>query len=543
MLDASVLELYNRRDWVGLFRLLGPGWMKGNLETITELTSRGFNPDPARYRAELDKAGRNEAGFVGIDVPRLEVTMRAVLQKRAGVSWEKFKETYHVHLAPLNGKGNQIEEIAGYFGVSDSAAGLDSAAVKWAGRPLPAVAPTAMAGFFKALEQGAKDQVPDDLVTQLGAKVNADPMSFQLGYYEGYVSGMLTGLKELLEVLYKSGKVSDAVATIVVPPLLLYRGGKALLELLTKEAEDDLTKREPDNLVRVAKLIAATARGIRDKPEDYVAPVQDIGYILGEFAGKWLTGEIAGKSSRELGASAGYIVGRACCEIALQILIEVTTAGAANAARAASTAGKGTRFGIEISGLAQRLKAVLARTKGLQRFFIELARDERGMVVLAERVLSPPTRPGMRVLVVGPETEAEFAYARTVNLNGGKSIAVNPVKTPAADRFAASGGEFVQGKIETLPKDAPFDFIREDFPYPTGSYIDMASASERITRLKSGGSWVVTTEKADFADALETAATLQGAKTMRREIPLAHEATPTSEHPRDALRIILVILK
>jgi len=156
---------------------------------------------------------------------------------------------------------------------------------------------------------------------------------------------------------------------------------------------------------------------------------------------------------------------------------------------------------------------------------------------------SPPTRPGVRVLVVGPETDAEFEYAQKVNSGGGKATAVNPLKTTAADRFAASGGDFVQGKIETLPKDAKFDIIREDFPYPTGKFVDTASANERISRLKPGGFWVVVTEKPDFADALEAAAALQGAKTMRRDFAPGHEAAPASAHPRDPGRIALIITR
>jgi hypothetical protein len=155
----------------------------------------------------------------------------------------------------------------------------------------------------------------------------------------------------------------------------------------------------------------------------------------------------------------------------------------------------------------------------------------------------PPTRSGVRVLVVGPETEGEFQYAQKVDASGGKATAVNPVKTPAADRFVAGGGEFVEGKVDTLPKDAKFDIIREDFPYPTGNFVDTASANERISRLKSGGSWVVVTEKPDFADTLEAAAALQGAKVMRRDIAQWHEGAPVSDHPKDAGRIAIIITR
>jgi hypothetical protein len=155
----------------------------------------------------------------------------------------------------------------------------------------------------------------------------------------------------------------------------------------------------------------------------------------------------------------------------------------------------------------------------------------------------PPTRSGVRVLLVGPETESEFQYAQKVNASGGKATAVNPVKTAAADRFVTGGGEFVQGTVDKLPKTAQFDIIREDYPYPTGSYIDTAGANARISRLKPGGSWVVVTEKPDFAQTLQAAASMQGAKVMRRDIPQFHDGTPRSDHPRDAGRIAIIITR
>ena len=105
------------------------------------------------------------------------------------------------------------------------------------------------------------------------------------------------------------------------------------------------------------------------------------------------------------------------------------------------------------------------------------------------------------MLVVGPETEAEFQYALDVNARGGKAIAVNPLKGAAADRFVKQGGTFVEGTVKSLPKDAVFDTIREDFPYPSGKYIDGQMVNARLTRLRPGGGWVVVTESEEFATA------------------------------------------
>jgi hypothetical protein len=144
---------------------------------------------------------------------------------------------------------------------------------------------------------------------------------------------------------------------------------------------------------------------------------------------------------------------------------------------------------------------------------------------------------------VGPETEEEFAYALNVNSRGGKATAVNPARTDAANRFVAKGGNFVQGKVEALPQRPEFDIIREDYPYPTGNYVDTAATNARVSRLKPGGSWVVVTEKVDYADALEAAGQMQGATVTRTELPPFHEGVPVSAHPKDPSRIVVVITK
>ena len=77
----------------------------------------------------------------------------------------------------------------------------------------------------------------------------------------------------------------------------------------------------------------------------------------------------------------------------------------------------------------------------------------------------PSQRPQFDVLVVGAETEAEFAYARSVTRNGGRVIVANPTETAAATAYKHSGGDFFKGKIETLPPNARFNLI-QGYPVP-----------------------------------------------------------------------------
>lgn len=188
----------------------------------------------------------------------------------------------------------------------------------------------------------------------------------------------------------------------------------------------------------------------------------------------------------------------------------------------------GALSGVVVSGI----KAIFAR-----------GAEEIAPEIVSLLTKAPVAKSGLRVLLVGPETEAEFSYARSIIAGGGKVTCVNPVKKAAADRFIAAGGEFVQGEVGSLPDQAVFDFIREDFPYPTGNYIDFAQTTARITRLKPGGAWVVVTEAEDFANTLEAAAEMKGAKVLKRIFAAAHEAAPISSHPKDSARFALIIMR
>jgi hypothetical protein len=79
MVDKKALDL-SKTDVVGLFRYLDPMWIKVIMETFEDLMP-GFIPNPNNYRQQLQAAG--------IFVERMEVAMRAALNKRGrSVTWE-----------------------------------------------------------------------------------------------------------------------------------------------------------------------------------------------------------------------------------------------------------------------------------------------------------------------------------------------------------------------------------------------------------------------------------------------------------------------
>jgi len=163
----------------------------------------------------------------------------------------------------------------------------------------------------------------------------------------------------------------------------------------------------------------------------------------------------------------------------------------------------------------------------------------------------------LTILIVGAEKSSEFKYAISALKSGAKVTIVNPKAPthPLFSNFIKAGGKHQQRKIQQLPSGSKYRVIMEDFPHPTGGYLDEAKrfVDARLSHLSSGGRWVVVTEKKSFAEAISFNAQKRGFKVLWREttevhkrggkrIP-THEATPQSKHVRDSSRIILVISK
>jgi len=163
----------------------------------------------------------------------------------------------------------------------------------------------------------------------------------------------------------------------------------------------------------------------------------------------------------------------------------------------------------------------------------------------------------LTILIVGAEKTSEFKYAISALKNGAKVTIVNPKSPthPLFSKFIKAGGKHHQRKIQQLPSGSKYKIIMEDFPHPTGGYLDAAKrfVDSRLSHLSSGGQWVVVTEKKSFAQAISFSAQKRGFKVLWRKttdvhkrdgkkIP-THEATPHSKHARDSARIVLVISK
>jgi len=151
--------------------------------------------------------------------------------------------------------------------------------------------------------------------------------------------------------------------------------------------------------------------------------------------------------------------------------------------------------------------------------------------------------PRVNVLVVGAETAEEFAYAARAASRGSSVTVVNPQATAAARTYQQAGGNFVQGRIESLPRSPTFNIIREDFPFPLGRVYSPTAefVSERLARLAPGGRWVIVTESEEFAATIRAAAESQGATVTTRGFAAAHEAAPSSVYPRETSRSAVIV--
>jgi hypothetical protein len=174
MSDAQALAMAQRRDYVGLFKYLGPMWLKVCMEILDDLCPRYFvpAPDEPQQRTALQAAG--------IFVERMEVAMLAVLHKRGRtITLQTFEDTYRDKLAKL--PYLQRREVEDYWGAGP-VPGLMGPA-----QPAPVIGAqgdwfvTALSGKSLSIVVGAGITVIDGSVEFTNA--NGDKLSFAIGLY------------------------------------------------------------------------------------------------------------------------------------------------------------------------------------------------------------------------------------------------------------------------------------------------------------------------------------------------------------------------
>ena len=151
------------------------------------------------------------------------------------------------------------------------------------------------------------------------------------------------------------------------------------------------------------------------------------------------------------------------------------------------------------------------------------------------------TKRSLRVLFIGSERPEEFREALALGSRGNQVLVVNPKETDAARRFRLASGRFLAVRIEDLPPHCgSFDFIRENYPYPSGRHYvpPRPFAVARLRWLAPNGRWILYTEAARFAMLLK-AVVYHPRISQRFEVQLTKvplDTAPPSDYPPTTTR-------
>jgi hypothetical protein len=152
------------------------------------------------------------------------------------------------------------------------------------------------------------------------------------------------------------------------------------------------------------------------------------------------------------------------------------------------------------------------------------------------------TKRPLRVLFIGSERPEEFREALALGSRGNQVVVVNPKETDAARRFRLASGRFLAVRIEDLPPHCgSFDFIRENYPYPSGRHYvpPRPFALARLRRLAPNGRWILYTEAARFATLLKAVVYYRPRISQRFEVQLTRvplDTAPPSDYPPTTTR-------
>src|SRR5262245_58526513 len=224
-----------------------------------------------------------------------------------------------------------------------------AAELVWNGVRLQALPTEVITSFADGLVAGVGRQVSQDKTwaLKLQATIMGDPLGFQWGYSLGVLTGLVAGLKNLLETVVDLFKLTvaalPAAAAIANPTMVLGWVASQGLLLLTSPAERELRQKQIQQARAIAEAVRFAIADIARNPDSYVDLSQQVGDRLGAMDGDWFTQDLVNRPAKELGQAIGAIVGLILFEILLELIIAMTTGGAGNAAKAGMAAAQGAR--------------------------------------------------------------------------------------------------------------------------------------------------------------------------------------------------------
>ena len=123
-----------------------------------------------------------------------------------------------------------------------------------------------------------------------------------------------------------------------------------------------------------------------------------------------------------------------------------------------------------------------------------------------------------KILIVGAESDLEFANASELSARGNSVTVVNPLETEPASAYQARGGDFRPINVEDVPEK--FDYVHENYPQPIlpGTSVGLDAAAARLNTLEPGGVLTTITENRDLADTYRIAAERAGMSFSQSEV-------------------------
>jgi hypothetical protein len=365
MFDQKAFEFVQKNDIVGLFRYLGPMWIKPCMEILEDLIPRGFLPNPNRYKAELFAAG--------IFVDRMEVAMGAALSKAAKqTTWEEFQSANGSKLSKL--PPQQQDEVRQFWfaGPSPGLSRVASAPPSYPGyvRPTTDMGP---AGEFAAgFVEGLSARLDSSNIQIVKSTVSARPVDFYAHYLAGVFVGLFEGLKGLVEALIGLFKLSITLSPLGVAYL-------AIRSTIDRNYRNMLLMQAAQ-----AKAVAEAAIELMSEFQQnrnlYIAKSRGAGQVLGETLAQDINDEVAKKTAAQFGDFVGEIVGR----VLFEVILIVVTEGIGEAARgAAATSEAGGALARIASRVANKLRDSLEGLPALRRIFVKLLGESEGGFRLA----------------------------------------------------------------------------------------------------------------------------------------------------------------
>jgi hypothetical protein len=234
-----------------------------------------------------------------------------------------------------------------------------------------------MSGFADEFAAGFADGLAANIDPSIGQVLKDKILGDKLGFYGGFLYGELTGLVGGLRSLLETIINLLELAAEVSPPAMLVWIAREAYQNLTDSAHRRLRLMQATKAKQVAEAVAKIIYEIQVHPTLYLAKTRSGGRVLGAALASEVSADARDKSASELGLSFGKLVGRVLFEIIFAIVLAMVTGGAGDAARVGAAIGEAaTEGGTALGRLISKLSEVLEGIPAIRRLIITLLEEQ-----------------------------------------------------------------------------------------------------------------------------------------------------------------------